>query len=122
MAAEANFRIDALDATLRQRLAHFDIHPSGPLWGRGLPETSARIQTLEVECAAQYAEVAQLLETEGLRQERRPLRCVPRDLSVDAEADRVTVQFTLGRGQFATAVLRELCAFKTLPELDSADD
>jgi tRNA(Glu) U13 pseudouridine synthase TruD len=34
----------------------------------------------------------------------------------------VTLGFTLGRGQFATAVLREICDFHTVPELDSADD
>jgi tRNA(Glu) U13 pseudouridine synthase TruD len=37
-------------------------------------------------------------------------------------AGNVTLSFFLGRGQFATAVLREICAFEDVPELDADDD
>jgi tRNA(Glu) U13 pseudouridine synthase TruD len=46
-----------------------------------------------------------------LDQERRALRCAVRDLKVEADAGTVTLSFGLGRGQFATAVLREMMEF-----------
>jgi tRNA pseudouridine13 synthase len=66
--------------------------------------------------------VADLLAAEGLTQERRALRCAVRDLSVERDASTVTLGFSLGRGQFATAVLREICEFEGAPELDAGDD
>jgi hypothetical protein len=59
--------------------------------------------------ARELAPVAELLAQQGLEQERRALRCAVRDLSVESEAAALTLSFTLGRGQFATAVLREIC-------------
>ena len=50
-------------------------------------------------------------QEEGLDQERRALRCAVRDLKVEADAGTVTLSFGLGRGQFATAVLREIMEF-----------
>lgn len=118
----SHFQVDAVDATLQERLSAFDIHPSGPLWGRGVPGSQGQVLGYETESAAEFAAAAKLLEGEGLRQERRALRCVVRDLVVESDAGALTLSFTLGRGQFATAVLRELCDFQTLPELDSVDD
>jgi tRNA(Glu) U13 pseudouridine synthase TruD len=59
----------------------------------------------------EFRDVADLLVAENLTQERRALRCAVRDFEVefDAAAATVTVGFVLGRGQFATAVLREIC-------------
>ena len=60
-----------------------------------------------------------LLAQEGLEQERRALRCAVRDLQVEAEAGALTLSFTLGRGQFATAVLREICDLAEPAQIDS---
>jgi tRNA pseudouridine13 synthase len=105
----SHFRVDTVDAELERRLHEFDIHPSGPLWGRGEPGTGDRILETELEVAREFAPVADLLAQEGLEQERRALRCVIRDLSMESEAAGLTLSFTLGRGQFATSVLREIC-------------
>ena len=59
----------------------------------------------------EFGGVAALLQTAGLDQERRALRCTVRDLKVESEAGTVTLSFGLGRGQFATAVLREIMEF-----------
>ncbi len=96
---------------LAQRLADFDIHPTGPLWGAGEPRTQAHARDSEMR-ALQGDDARQLregLEQEGLRQERRALRLRPDGLSwswVSDDALRLT--FALPPGSYATAVLHEL--------------
>jgi tRNA pseudouridine13 synthase len=111
----SHFPVTAVDDELSRRIEAFDIHPSGPLWGRGAPQTERQVRELELEVAREFAPVAELLASEGLEQERRPLRCTVRDLRIEADAGTneaeertLTLSFSLGRGQFATAVLREI--------------
>jgi len=115
----SHFPIVAVDEQIQRRLDSFDIHPSGPLWGRGDPQTAGRSLEIEREVAQEFHPVAQLLAAQGLEQERRALRCVLRDPSVEADAASLTLSFGLGRGQFATAVLREICEFAAPALIDS---
>ncbi len=114
----SHFRVTELDAALATRLQAFDVHPSGPLWGRGVPGTEGAALAHEMAVAGELREVAELLEAEGLTQERRALRCAVRELDAQLDGADVTFSFTLGRGQFATAVLREICEFESTPALD----
>ena len=66
--------------------------------------------------------MADLLAAQGLSQERRALRCAVRELSSERDASTLTLSFSLGRGQFATAVLREICEFEGDSQLDAGDD
>ena len=118
----SHFRVNSIDDDLSLRLMAFDVHPSGPMWGRGEPETGGRSLEHETAVAQEYKDVADLLEAEGLSQERRPLRCAVRELSVEAEAGAVTFSFLLGRGQFATSALREICELGSTPALESDDE
>jgi tRNA pseudouridine13 synthase len=114
----SHFAVEAVDDELSRRVEGFDIHPSGPLWGRGAPQTEGAVREIELETAREFGAVAELLAAEGLEQERRALRCAVRDLCVEADgggqadgdagAPTLTLAFSLGRGQFATAVLREI--------------
>jgi len=117
----SHFAVTAVDDELRGRLGVFDVHPSGPLWGRGLPASGGRALQHELEVSREFAAVAELLAAEGLTQERRALRCAIRGLSAQRDASTLTLSFALGRGQFATAVLREICEFEGIPELDADD-
>jgi tRNA pseudouridine13 synthase len=105
----SHFRVVSIDDEIRRRLESFDIHPSGPLWGRGAPETLGRTLETELQAAHEFGAVAELLAAAGMLQERRALRCAVRDLTVESDAATLTLSFRLGRGQFATAVLREIC-------------
>jgi tRNA pseudouridine13 synthase len=107
----SHFAVVAVDDELRRRLTEFDIHPSGPLWGRGAPATHGQALQHELAVSRELPAVAQLLEGEALSQERRALRCAIRDLSALREASTLTLSFALSRGQFATAVVREICEF-----------
>ena len=105
----SHFAVDSVDEELKRRLDLFDIHPSGALWGRGEPASRGQALETELAVAHEFAPVAGLLSAEGLLQERRALRCAVRDLACEHEASSLTLSFALRRGQFATAVLREIC-------------
>jgi tRNA pseudouridine13 synthase len=102
------FRADDVDATLVSRCDAMDVHPSGPLWGRG--ESPAQRDALALETAVAAAEPAlcALLEAEGLEHERRALRLPVRGLDWSLEGDLLAIGFELPRGAFATAVLHEI--------------
>ena len=118
----SHFPVPEVNDELQRRLASFDIHPSGPLWGRGEPATQGRARALELGVAEEFGDVAALLGGETLEQERRSLRCPVRELALEADAGTLTFSFSLGRGQFATAVLREICELGTAAELESDEE
>ncbi|GAB3358278.1 tRNA pseudouridine(13) synthase TruD [Lysobacter tyrosinilyticus] len=96
---------------LAARLAAFDIHPSGPLWGRGELRTQAEAADLERQILADDEALALRsgLEMTGLSQERRGLRLRPADLQWRwSESDVLELTFALPPGAYATVVLAEL--------------
>ncbi len=107
------FLDDGTDATLPQRLALGDIHPSGPLWGKGEPPTRGLARALEQETAVRHTELAAGLVQADLRQERRALRVIPRELAADWLDDAtLQLRFALPPGSYATAVMRELADYR----------
>ena len=102
------FAVAALDEVLAARCARLEIHPTGPLWGTGLPESRDAVRALEVAAAARHAEAQALCESAGMRQERRSLRLAVHELACLNEGEALLLKFRLTRGGFATAVLREL--------------
>jgi tRNA pseudouridine13 synthase len=98
---------------LARRLAAFDIHPSGPLWGRGELRTRDEAAALERQALAgePCAALREGLEQAGLEQERRALRLRPSDLEWHWLApDALQLAFALPPGAYATVVLAELGA------------
>jgi tRNA pseudouridine13 synthase len=103
------FVADTIDETLHRRLAEFDIHPSGPLWGRGEPPSRGAARELERAVVAGNPELAEGLERAGLSQERRAARLPVRSLEwADAGTTALQLRFQLEPGAYATTVLREL--------------
>jgi len=104
------FAAPEIDAVLEARGTALDVHPSGPLPGRGASPATGL--ALEIEAAALDAEPAllALLAEQGLEQERRSLRLPVRELGWQFEGEELTLAFVLPRGTFATAVLHELLA------------
>lgn len=105
------FGPEATTPELQTRLAAFDIHPTGPLWGSGALRSAAA--TCAVETGALQGDTATRLrnglEQAGLRHERRGLRLRPADLHWRWLADdALELHFTLPPGAYATVVLREL--------------
>lgn len=116
----SHFQVQAADATLAERSARLDIHPTGPLWGRGPPPSGGRVLELEQRVAADLSAACELVAAAGMDQERRSLRLAVRDLRWRREAadaadaatagDSILLEFRLTRGAYATVVLRELFA------------
>jgi tRNA pseudouridine13 synthase len=88
-----------------------DVHPSGPLPGRGDSPATGAARDVEAAVVAQDGALIDLLASERMDHERRSLRLPVRDLdwSFDAESE-LLLRFTLPRGTFATAVLHEVLA------------
>ena len=88
--------------------------PSAPLWGRGRSTATDAALALEAEAMNAWAEWRDGLEHVGLLQERRALVLRPDAASWRWLDNDVELSFSLGSGEFATTVLRELA------QLDSA--
>jgi tRNA pseudouridine13 synthase len=105
------FGPEPFDARLAQRLAAFDIHPTGPLWGEGELRCAGACAALEREVAraGDGPALTRGLEAARLRQERRATRLRPLAWSCDwPEPTTLRLGFTLPPGAYATAVLAEL--------------
>jgi len=102
------FAVQAVDETLAQRCEILDIHPTGPLWGKGVSAAQGAVATLESVVAVEQSLLANGLERAGLDAERRALRLPVSNLQWSLAEDRLTLAFRLSRGAFATAVLHEL--------------
>lgn len=101
------------DETLARRLAEGDIHPTGPLWGRGESPAGGEAAALEAELAERAPLLCRGLEGTSMKQQRRSLRLPVQALHYARPApDSLRVEFTLPPGGYATAVLREICRYR----------
>ncbi len=101
------FLPETIDDELLSRLDAFDIHPTGPLWGEGDSGCSADFEVQEsAMCDAHRGLIAGLIRL-GARMDRRALRIAVRDICWTVSAGVLEISFRLGRGCYATAVLRE---------------
>lgn len=114
------FRAEAIDETLDTRCASGDVHPTGPLPGRGDERPDARAAAVEAEALAPYADVEAALIAAGLDGARRALRVRLGMPHCSIEARTVTLSFALPAGAYATAVVREL--FDTPRDIEESDD
>ncbi|OGT19401.1 MAG: tRNA pseudouridine(13) synthase TruD, partial [Gammaproteobacteria bacterium RBG_16_57_12] len=103
------FAASVISEEIMQRVAAHDIHPSGPLWGRGELGTRGEVAVLEQQVLERFAPWCRGLEQAGLQQERRPLRLQVAELGWQWLDDTtLALEFQLPRGAYATAVVREL--------------
>lgn len=103
------FLAETVDETIVRRLSEMDIHPTGPLWGKGDAPNTLDSHALEKNVLADWSLWQTGLEKLGLSHERRALRLFPTDFEWQfADDNSLTVSFSLPPGSYATAVLREL--------------
>lgn len=102
------FECSLPDAELERRCVEMEIHPTGPLAGRGgtLPVSDAA--ETEDEALADEQPLVGALSAAGLDAARRALRLRPRALEVETGENRVSLRFELPPGAYATSLLREL--------------
>ncbi len=103
------FSAASVDAVLADRCERLDIHPTGPLWGRGELASTGQTLILEQSVLADDEAIRGGLERAGLQQQRRALRHAVRDLQWQWQAQSdLRVEFFLDRGNYATSAMREL--------------
>lgn len=102
------------DPDVASRIDALDLHPTAPLCGAGLNPAGREVAIMEEDALREHQDLRDLLVCEGLKMERRPTRCMVRDLEwcVDVVNSMLEVRFILGRGQYATSVLREILDYK----------
>ncbi|NIP71538.1 MAG: tRNA pseudouridine(13) synthase TruD [Gammaproteobacteria bacterium] len=103
------FGIAQVDAEIRRRVEGMDVHPTGPLWGRGPSPVRGEALRLEQAALEDRGDWRRGLERAGPKQERRSLRLKISELDWEwAGRDGLRLRFYLPRGGYATSVLREL--------------
>ena len=105
------FGPEAWNELLAARLAAFDIHPTGPLWGRGELRTTGNACQLEQSVLDDEESLALRdgLEAAGLKQERRATRLRPLEMTWTWKTATVLeLRFGLPPGTYATAILAEI--------------
>lgn len=91
------------------RLAALDLHPTGPMCGRGALETYGATLALEQQLQDDNALLVNWLANADLEQERRILRLPIGGLAWHyLGTDTLQLEFVLPAGCFATVVVREL--------------
>jgi tRNA pseudouridine13 synthase len=94
---------------LRARARRIDIHPTGPLWGRGELRSGGAALALETDAVAPFADLRSGLEAAGMKQERRALRVRVGELAWEwLEPGVLKLAFALPAGAYATELLAEL--------------
>ena len=103
---------EVIDPALSERLASGDIHTTGSMWGAGSDENAGNeIVQFERDLLSQWPILRDGLIKFGLRSTRRPLRVMLKDFTWHLTGSTLELNFTLGRGTYATSVLREIVAF-----------
>ncbi len=109
----SSFTVRLLNSEIERKVAMGELHPSGPLWGRGKPASLGDVLVLEQSVLEPELLLREGLEKAGMEQERRALRLPVRKLAWQfSERDVLQLSFALPAGAYATSVLRELVQFE----------
>ncbi len=116
--SQSVFSLDAVDQDIQRRFTEQDINITAAMWGTGALMTKETPLSRELAVKQEFAEFCHGLSRFGLKQERRKIRLTMSDatISIDQQDGRVDLSFTLAAGCFATAILRELLAYRDLTE------
>jgi len=112
------FPLEQVDEDITRRFNEKDIDITGSMWGAGKLMTLNEPLTQELKLVEKFPEFCHGLIKFGLKQERRRIRLIINEASIETnESDSsVKVSFILAAGCFATTVLRELLVYKDLTE------
>lgn len=95
----------------QERAAAFEISATGPMFGCRMKRAEGIVSAVEEDILEQSGLHHHFFDLPGglrLEGERRTLRVPVGDLSWSVSGDAVTVEFSLPKGSYATALLREL--------------
>jgi tRNA pseudouridine13 synthase len=110
--SRSGFSQRLFDQETLRRFQEMDLHPSGPLWGKGDLGSGGEAAALESSVLEPLQEWRQGLEAFGLKLERRALRTQVAELAWSREGETLHLGFMLPKGCFATTLLRELIDYR----------
>ena len=114
--SQSCFVEEQADTELWERFSCGALNLTGPLWGRGDMMPTGVAEKWERDQLSVWSDISGLLENVSLKQERRALKLLPENLSLESISDtECWLEFGLTSGSFATSVLRELC-ITSVPE------
>jgi tRNA pseudouridine13 synthase len=109
------FCADSVDEALAARARSGDVHPGLPLWGVGRPLAAADVWRAQCALLEPWAEITGFLEQQQLALAWRPARVLADDFCWQFCDDAsLVLEFSLGAGSYATAVLREVVDYNDL--------
>lgn len=123
----SRFAADFSDPTLVPRCSAGEIHPSGPLWGKGGSDATGEAAACEQAVVTRHRALADGLERVA-EAERRSFRVMPRALtSTVVDAGTLVLEFELPSGAYATTLLDQLVEWRVPADelegdLDVGDD
>jgi tRNA pseudouridine13 synthase len=109
----SHFTCEQVDEQIAARAAAGDLHPALPLWGRG--ESAAGVQRArqQAECLAEQVAECEFLQQAGLDMAWRAARVLADDFCwCFCDDGSLQLDFALGAGSYATALLGELVQYK----------
>ncbi|MFK7734083.1 MAG: tRNA pseudouridine(13) synthase TruD [Pseudomonadales bacterium] len=98
----------ALDDSLRSRVAAGELHPTGPLHGVGGMQPDGRALEIESATLATEPHLVEGLEGISMAAARRALRALAIDFSWQINSAELRLEFGLRRGSYATSLIREI--------------
>lgn len=105
----STFPADAGDPDQQRRVEQLDLHPTGPMAGRGSGRVGGMAAKIEAEVLADHDELVQGLARFQIDADRRALRMRVLDLDWrQPDPDTLVLAFGLRSGCYATTVLREV--------------
>ncbi|TDG13592.1 tRNA pseudouridine(13) synthase TruD [Seongchinamella unica] len=100
------------DAEIASRCAAVDLHPALSLWGRGVETLVGEAQDRRLQAIGEYRNAADFLLDQGLELDWRASRLVPDDFCWQfCDDGSLQLEFRLGAGSFATALLAEFVRY-----------
>ena len=107
------FTCEQVDDDIRARAASGDIHPGLPLWGRGTSPAGLERARQQAESLKEDLDICEFLESAGLELSWRPARMLADDFCWQfCDDGNLQLDFSLGAGSYATALLAGLVRFK----------
>lgn len=97
----------------QELIDNFNVHPTSPLYGTKVPFAEGKVGEMEREVLDKYGLTKEDFEVEkmprlGSHGLRRSMRFRVWDSNVEVVEDGISVEFSINKGSYATAVLREI--------------
>ncbi|MEH6583752.1 MAG: tRNA pseudouridine(13) synthase TruD [Halioglobus sp.] len=109
----SRFCYEAGEEGVLSRCHRGDIHPGLPLWGKGRAEASPAVVSEQQTLLEGHLATCEFLEREGLSLDYRSARLMADDFCWQfCDDGSLLLEFSLGPGGYATAVLAELVHYK----------